>query len=432
MTVAKFGGSSVASAAQIKKVKDILDSDKNRKIIIVSAPGKRNKDDEKVTDMLYKCNALVQKGQSCKSEFAKIQERFISIAQELSLDIKSLSLELDEIRYQIDAGKGADFTASRGEYLSAYLISQYLGWEFVDAKDAVIINDDGTVNPFSYDRIRMMTSGGGRYVFPGFYGADRSGIIKTFSRGGSDITGSVVSRSVNADMYENWTDVSGMYSSDPRIIKDAKVIDVLTYEEARELSDLGASVFHEEAIAPLIDVEIPVNIRNTNSPDDFGTLIVPATGEKKLAGVSVKHDLSSIEVRRLMLFKQHTTRHQLMTHLHLFGIRPCYSIYGIDSVVWFFNSADASDGILEAMCERLKSQFSLDYVKVERNIAILGLVGSNLMDTSDYLKAASALENDSIKLSFMNYGASDVSVTYGIKEEESNRALEIVYDTLFR
>lgn len=432
MTVAKFGGSSVASAAQIKKVKDILDSDKNRKIIIVSAPGKRNKDDEKVTDMLYKCNALVQKGQSCKSEFAKIQERFISIAQELSLDIKSLSLELDEIRYQIDAGKGADFTASRGEYLSAYLISQYLGWEFVDAKDAVIINDDGTVNPFSYDRIRMMTSGGGCYVFPGFYGADRSGIIKTFSRGGSDITGSVVSRSVNADMYENWTDVSGMYSSDPRIIKDAKVIDVLTYEEARELSDLGASVFHEEAIAPLIDVEIPVNIRNTNSPDDFGTLIVPATGEKKLAGVSVKHNLSSIEVRRLMLFKQHTTRHQLMTHLHLFGIRPCYSIYGIDSVVWFFNSADASDGILEAMCERLKSQFSLDYVKVERNIAILGLVGSNLMDTSDYLKAASALENNSIKLSFMNYGASDVSVTYGIKEEESNRALEIVYDTLFR
>ena len=133
-----------------------------------------------------------------------------------------------------------------------------------------------------------------------------------------------------------------------------------------------------------------------------------------------------------MLFKQHTTRHQLMTHLHLFGIRPCYSIYGIDSVVWFFNSADASDGILEAMCERLKSQFSLDYVKVERNIAILGLVGSNLMDTSDYLKAASALENNSIKLSFMNYGASDVSVTYGIKEEESNRALEIVYDTLFR
>ena len=433
MIVCKFGGSSVASSSQIIKVKKILDDNPNRRIIVVSAPGKRDKDDEKITDLLYECNALVRRGESCKSMFKRIADRYLQIAYELGLDQKPIELVLDDIRYRIDAGSGKDYTASRGEYLSAFIISQYLKWEFVDAEDSIIIKQDGTVNPVTYDRLKMIFEDRRkRYVIPGFYGSGEDHMIKTFTRGGSDITGSVVARAVGADLYENWTDVSGMFSADPRIIPSAKVIDTLSYKEVRELSEFGATVFHEEAIAPIQSAEIPVNIRNTNRPEDSGTMIVPSSEEKKLAGLAATGGLSRLSLRRLMLFKGQGTRHALLTMLHIFGVRPVYSLYGVDSVSWFFDSKSASASVLESMCQRLKSEYFLDEAYVESGYAILGLVGSNIDESDAYLTAASALRKNGIDIRFINYGASDVSVTYGIKESDKEKAVKVVYDALFK
>ena len=432
MIVSKFGGSSVADADQIRKVKAILESDERRMVAIVSAPGKRTSEDDKITDLLYKCNSLVQKGLTCRPVFNEISKRFVQIAQKLKIDDVKLSECLDDIRCNIDAGRGADYTASRGEYLSALIISEFLGWEFVDAEDVIVINQDSTVNEKTYKKLQERLDPGKRYVIPGFYGSGEDHMIKTFTRGGSDITGSVVARAVGADLYENWTDVSGMFSADPRIIPSAKVIDTLSYKEVRELSEFGATVFHEEAIAPIQSAEIPVNIRNTNRPEDSGTMIVPSSEEKKLAGVAATGGLSRLSLRRLMLFKGQGTRHALLTMLHIFGVRPVYSLYGVDSVSWFFDSKSASASVLESMCQRLKSEYFLDEAYVESGYAILGLVGSNIDESDAYLTAASALRKNGIDIRFINYGASDVSVTYGIKESDKEKAVKVVYDALFK
>ena len=433
MTVCKFGGSSVASADQIKKVKAILEADKNRRVIIVSAPGRRTKDDDKVTDLLYECNKMVRRGSSCKSVFNQIAKRYLEIAEGLGIDQKPVNMLLDDIRYKIDAGKGSDYTASRGEFLSAFIISQYLGWEFIDAKDCIIIKSDGTVNPFTYDRVKALIEDPKKgYVFPGFYGSDDDNVIKTFTRGGSDITGSIVARSINADLYENWTDVSGIYSADPRLIPDAHVIDALDYKEVRELSDYGASVFHEEAIAPIIGAEIPICIKNTDRPEDPGTLIVPVSGERRLAGVSARGGLSCIKLRKLMLFKKHGMRHALLTMLNIFGVRPVYSLYGVDSIVWYFDSKAATPSVLDAMCTRLKKEFELEEVFVEPGKAILGVVGSDILGGDEHIKAAIALREAGITMNFLNHGASEVSFAIGVEDEERVEAVKVVYDAILR
>ena len=431
MIVSKFGGSSVADADQIRKVKAILESDERRMVAVVSAPGKRNKEDQKITDLLYKCNSLVQKGQTCRPVFNEISKRFIQMAQKLKVDDVKLSERLDDIRCSIDAGRGADYAASRGEYLSALVISEFLGWEFLDAEDAIVINQDSTVNEATYQRLAEKLEPGKRYVIPGFYGETDQGVIKTFTRGGSDITGSIVARAIDAELYENWTDVSGVYRADPRIVPNAEVNPELSYKEVRELSDVGATVFHEEAIAPIYNSGIPIVVKNTNRPDDPGTRIVPESNDFGATAVSARSGLSRIKLRKLMLFKKYGMRHALLTMLHVFGIRPCYSLFGIDSIVWFFDSKMASDSVCQAMCERLTKEFGLDSIEVDHGHAILGVVGDG-MDSSDaYLKAAEALKENGIKTTFVNYGASDTSVLFGIKEEQAADAVKVVYSKLF-
>ncbi len=432
MVVCKFGGSSVADENQIKKVKAILDADKNRKVAIVSAPGKRNKDDRKITDMLYECNSLVQKNLSCKRVFAEIGKRYLDIAAALKLDTKKLTLALDDVRRKIDAGSGTDYAASRGEYLSALVISEYLGWEFVDAADYIVINPDGTVNPISYERLATRLSTGSRYVIPGFYGASPEGVIKTFSRGGSDISGAIAARAVGADLYENWTDVSGMYAADPRIVENARVIPSLTYVQVRELSDVGASVFHEEAIAPVIPVKIPINIKNTNRPEDPGTLISSDADPRGLIGVSGKSGYSRLKIRKLMMFKKPGMRHALLTILHLYGVRPSYSLFGIDSIVWFFDSKMANDNVLNSMCERLKKDFELDDVIYERGLAIVGLIGGHMDESDAFIDAAVALRDSGIHPNFVNFGVNRTTALIGVKEEDCTRAVQTIYDKIFR
>ena len=431
MIVSKFGGSSVADADQIRKVKAILESDERRMVAVVSAPGKRNKEDQKITDLLYKCNSLVQKGQTCRPVFNEISKRFIQMAQKLKVDDAKLSERLDDIRCSIDAGRGADYAASRGEYLSALVISEFLGWEFLDAEDAIVINQDSTVNEATYQRLAEKLKPGKRYVIPGFYGETEQGVIKTFTRGGSDITGSIVARAIGAELYENWTDVSGIYRADPRIVEDAEVIPELSYKEVRELSDVGASVFHEEAIAPIYSIGIPIVVKNTNSPDDPGTRILPESDRSGAVAVSARTGLSRIRLRKLMLFKKYGMRHALLTMLHVFGIRPSYSLFGIDSIVWFFDSRMASDSVCDAMCERLKKEFGLDSIEVDHGHAILGVVGDGTDSSDAYLASAEALKNADIKTTFVNYGSSSASVLFGVKEEEAADAVKAVYKALF-
>lgn len=431
MTVCKFGGSSLADASQFRKVKAILDSDKSRMIAVVSAPGKRNADDEKITDLLYQCNALAQKNQTCRPVFEKISSRFVEIAKELKLDVKRIEAELDEVRQNIDAGRGTDYAASRGEYLSALLMSQYLGWQFIDSQDCIVINPDGTVNPLSYERLGNMITPGVNYVIPGFYGATEQGVVKTFSRGGSDISGAIAARAANADKYENWTDVSGMYAADPRIVKDARVISELTYVQVRELSDVGASVFHEEAIAPVIEKGIPINIRNTNEPEAPGTMIMPTSDVTGLVGVSAKGGYSKLKLRKLMMFKKPGMRHALLTMLHLYGVRPSFSFFGIDSIVWYFESSQANDSVLKSMIERLKKDFQLDYVYYERNHAMVGLVGGHLDDNTCFIDACQALRNEGIKINSVNYGSSNTTTLIGVNDDDAKKAVEVIYRALF-
>ena len=431
MIVSKFGGSSVADADQIRKVKAILESDERRRIAIVSAPGKRQKDDEKITDLLYKCNSLVQKGLTCRPVFNEISKRFVQIAQKLKIDDKKLSERLDDIRCKIDAGRGADYAASRGEYLSALVISEFLGWEFMDAEDVIIINQDSTVNEATYQRLKEKLDPDRNYVIPGFYGETEQGVVKTFTRGGSDITGSIVARAINAELYENWTDVSGIYRADPRIVENAAVNPELSYKEVRELSDVGATVFHEEAIAPIHEAGIPIVVKNTNRPEDPGTRIVPESNDFGPTAVSARGGLSRIRLRKLMLFKKYGMRHALLTMLHIFGIRPSYSLFGIDSIVWFFDSKMANDSVCQAMCERLKKEFGLDSIEVDHGHAILGVVGDGMSSSDAYLQTAMTLKENGIATTFVNYGASDSSVLFGVKEADAAAAVKAVYSRLF-
>ncbi|MDY4798089.1 MAG: aspartate kinase [Bullifex sp.] len=431
MVVCKFGGSSVADENQIKKVKAILDEDKNRKVAIVSAPGKRNKEDRKITDMLYECNSLVQQDRSCKRVFAEIGKRYLDIAAALKLDTKKLTLALDDVRRKIDAGSGTDYAASRGEYLSALLISEYLGWEFVDAADYIVINPDGTVNPISYERLATRLSTGSKYVIPGFYGASPEGVIKTFSRGGSDISGAIAARAVGAELYENWTDVSGMYSADPRVVENARVIPELTYVQVRELSDVGASVFHEEAIAPVIPVKTPINIKNTNRPQDPGTLISADADPRGLIGVSGKTGYSRLKLRKLMMFKKPGMRHALLTILHLYGVRPSYSLFGIDSIVWLFESKMATDTVLTSMCERLKKDFELDDVIFERGLSIIGIIGGHMDESEAFIDAVVALRDGGIHTNFVNFGVNRTTALIGVSEEDCTKAVQTIYEKVF-
>ena len=266
--VVKFGGSSLASARQFKKVGNIIRSDKARRYVVPSAPGKRNDKDEKVTDLLYQCYDAAAAGTAYKKILEKIKKRYEEIIEGLDLNL-SLDHEFDRIEENFLAKAGRDYAASRGEYLNGILMAQYLGYEFIDAAEVIFFNDNGVFDAESTNKeLGERLEHVERAVIPGFYGSTHSGVVKTFSRGGSDVTGSVVARAIHADMYENWTDVSGVLVADPRIVKDPEVIETITYRELRELAYMGASVLHEDAIFPVRKEGIPINIRNTNKPED--------------------------------------------------------------------------------------------------------------------------------------------------------------------
>lgn len=432
MVVCKFGGSSVADAARIRKVKAIVDADSERQIVVVSAPGRRFKDDPKVTDLLYACNDEARKTGSCRGIFSQVGDRYLSIMKEFKADDTQMRAILEDIRQKIDAGMGADYAASRGEYLSARMIAQIFGWTFLDAEQVVAIAPDGTVDPSSYAKIAKAVAPGKRYIVPGFYGTGAEGRIQTFARGGSDITGSVFARALKAEKYENWTDVSGVYGANPLVVPGAKPVAEMTYTEMRELSGVGAGVFQEDAIAPVFGTGIPINVKNTGSPDDPGTMIVPSRKGDDLVGLSVRSGFDSITVRKLMLFRPRGIRHALLTMMQVFGVRPTFSMYGIDSIVWYFDKKLASPSVESMMAARLKTEFKLDDVAVKHDISVLGIVGQGLASHPETVTAAmEALKKAGVPPVFVNYGSSDCSMLIGLPGGTEEKAQKALYKALF-
>ena len=431
MKVCKFGGSSVADASQIKKVKAILDCDKERTIVVVSAPGKRFSGDEKVTDMLLSCAEMVQKGISSKDKFEEVKNRYRDIAEGLGLGRDAIDGDLEIVYKKIESGAGRDYAASRGEHLNAKLISKYLGWNYIETEECIVIGENNKIENESYSNLASLIENGKKYVIPGFYGRSPSGEVRCFSRGGSDITGAIAARAVMADVYENWTDVSGVYSSDPRYVKSAHVIPMLSYKMVRELSEVGASVFHEEAIAPVVEVNIPINIRNTNSPEDDGTIIGKEPEKKGVVGVSAKGGLSKIYVRKLMFFKESGVRHKVLSLMHLYGIKPCYTLYGCDSISWYFETKQIENIDTEEMCLRIKKEFSLDEIELKKGFAVVGLVGKGIEETMEYVDALDELRKNKIVPSSISLGGSYTTFVIGVPEDRKLDAVNCISERLF-
>ena len=302
--VVKFGGSSLASAEQFMKVKDIIKADPDRRFVVPSAPGKRNSADTKVTDMLYHCYALAEEGHDFDDALAQIKDRYQGIIDGLSLTV-SLDSEFATIRENFAKHAGKDYAASRGEYLNGILLANYLGFEFLDAAQYIFFHEDGTFDDVTTQKkLSKKLASMSHAVIPGFYGSYADGRVKTFSRGGSDITGSIVARAAAANLYENWTDVSGFLVTDPRIVRDPKGIETITYRELRELSYMGAGVLHEDAIFPVRSAGIPINIKNTNAPEDAGTFIVENTSRKPaytITGIAGKKGFTAINIEKDMM-----------------------------------------------------------------------------------------------------------------------------------
>ena len=386
--VVKFGGSSLASAEQFKKVGKIIKKDEARKYVIPSAPGKRTPDDTKVTDLLYSCygQALLEEDE-CEENFegllAEIKKRYEEIISGLGLTL-SLDDEFRTIRENFSKKIGRDYAASRGEYLNGIIMAAYLGYEFIDAAEVILFDAAGNFDAEKTDKLlskRLAKTE--RAVIPGFYGSMPGGKIKTFSRGGSDITGSIVSKAVHADLYENWTDVSGFLIADPRIVRKPKSIDVITYRELRELSYMGATVLHEDAIFPVRKEGIPINIRNTNSPEDKGTLIVEGTCRKPrfvITGIAGKKDFASITVEKAMMNSEVGFCKKVLEVFEENDISIEHMPSGIDTMTIFVHQ-DEFEEKEQKVIAGIHRAVEPDFLELESDLALVAVVGRGMRAT---------------------------------------------------
>lgn len=434
MIICKFGGSSVADANQLRKVKAIINKNNKREILIVSAPGKRDKEDIKVTDLLYASNrAVVEKG-SCSEVFQKVRERYLTILKDLNIELTEMKKSLDEVEENINAGAGSDYSASRGEYLNAKLISIYFGWEFVDAADLIVINDNGTINEETWKLCKDRLSGS-KYIIPGFYGKSESGKVKTFSRGGSDISGAIIAKAVKAEVYENWTDVAGCYNADPRYIDGAYPISQMTYKEVRALSIVGASVFHPEAIVPVNEAGIPINIKNTNDDEKPGTMITLDRNESgsEIVGVSAENGFTKLLINKLLLLKQPGIYNVLSTLLKASGINPMLTFVNPDEICWYFDTKLVVKKTLQELEQRLINDYKIEKVSIKSGLSIVGLVGKGISNKPiAIINSLNALKNAGIEIDSLNFGTSDMSLYIIVDEKESRTAVQEIFNANFK
>ena len=434
--VVKFGGSSLASAEQFKKVGKIIKKDEARKYVIPSAPGKRTPDDTKVTDLLYSCygQALLEEDE-CEENFegllAEIKKRYEEIISGLGLTL-SLDDEFRTIRENFSKKIGRDYAASRGEYLNGIIMAAYLGYEFIDAAEVILFDAAGNFDAEKTDKLlskRLAKTE--RAVIPGFYGSMPGGKIKTFSRGGSDITGSIVSKAVHADLYENWTDVSGFLIADPRIVRKPKSIDVITYRELRELSYMGATVLHEDAIFPVRKEGIPINIRNTTSPEDNGTLIVEGTCRKPrfvITGIAGKKDFASITVEKAMMNSEVGFCKKVLEVFEENDISIEHMPSGIDTMTIFVHQ-DEFEEKEQKVIAGIHRAVEPDFLELESDLALVAVVGRGMRATRGTSgRIFSALAHANVNVKMIDQGSSELNIIIGVRNHDFETAVNAIYD----
>ena len=429
--VVKFGGSSLASAKQFKKVGEIIRADKSRRFVVPSAPGKRNDRDEKVTDMLYACYDAASEGRSYKKILEKIRGRYDEIIEGLGLNL-NLDHEFAGMEENFLAKAGKDYAASRGEYLNGIVMAHYLGYEFIDAAEVIFFDEQGNFEAELTNReLSERLSHVERAVIPGFYGSRPDGSVKTFSRGGSDVTGSIVARAVHADLYENWTDVSGFLVADPRIVDNPEVIETITYRELRELSYMGASVLHEDAIFPVRKEGIPINIRNTNRPEDRGTLIVETTCRKPLhtiTGVAGKKGFCAINIEKAMMNTEVGFGRKVLSVFEQSGISFEHMPSGIDTMTIFVHQSEFEDHE-QSVIAGIHRAVSPDVVELESDLALVAVVGRGMRSNQGTAgRVFSALAHARVNVKMIDQGSSEWNIIIGVKNDDFEKAIRAIYD----
>lgn len=429
--VVKFGGSSLASAEQFEKVGSIIKADSSRKFVVPSAPGKRFSADTKVTDMLYACYNLAEEGKDFKKQLADIKKRYEEIITGLNLTL-SLDEEFKTIEKEFKAKAGSNYAASRGEFLNGKIMAAYLGFNFVDPADYIFFKEDGEfdaerTNDALGEKLQKLENA----VVPGFYGSLPNGVVKTFSRGGSDITGSIVARAIHADIYENWTDVSGFLIADPRIIDNPESIETITYKELRELSYMGASVLHEDAIFPVRKEGIPINIRNTNSPDDKGTWIVESTCQKSkyvITGIAGKKGFCSINIDKDMMNSEIGFGRKVLNVFEDNGISFEHIPSGIDTMTVFVHQDEFMDKEQQVV-SGIHRQAKPDTIDIEADLALIAVVGRGMKSTRGTAgRIFSALAHADINIKMIDQGSSELNIIIGVRNDDFEAAIKAIYD----
>ena len=434
LKVVKFGGSSLADAEHFRQVADIIKADPTRRFVIPSAPGKRFSADTKVTDMLYKCYDLIKAREDIEvieAHYAKIVERYTSIIDELGLDF-DMSGEFEYVKNAMLHSAGRDYIASRGEYLNGIILAKYLDFSFIDAENVIFFKDNGTFDQEKTNEVLRDELQKHNYaVIPGFYGCMPNGTIKTFSRGGSDITGSIVSRAAGADLYENWTDVSGFMMTDPRIVENPCAIETITYRELRELSYMGATVLHEDAIFPVRYAGIPINIKNTNRPEDRGTMIVAeADGydtEHIITGIAGKKGFSVITVEKDMMNSEIGFGLKLLETLEDFNLSFEHLPSGIDTMSLVISTA-AIQPCRDRLLSVLERRTHADAITVEDGVALIAVVGRGMVKArGTAARVFDALSEAGINIRMIDQGSCELNIIIGIDEHEYEKAIKAIY-----
>ena len=429
--VVKFGGSSLANAEQFQKVGEIIRSEESRRYVVPSAPGKRFDGDTKVTDMLYSCYEAAEAGQAFDGKLQEIKERFQEIIRGLSLEL-SLDSEFEQIAADFSAHAGKEYAASRGEFLNGKVMAAYLGYEFVDAAEVIRFDKNGVLEAEKTNKLlgkRLAKCE--KAVIPGFYGAEDGGKVRTFSRGGSDVTGSLVAKAIMADMYENWTDVSGFLVTDPRIVDNPAVIETITYRELRELSYMGATVLHEDAIFPVRKEGIPINIRNTNHPEDKGTFIVESTCRKPkytITGIAGKKGFCSINIEKSMMNSEIGFGRKVLQVFEDQGISFEHIPSGIDTLTVYVHQ-DEFEEKEQQVIAGIHRAVSPDFVEMESDLALIAVVGRGMKSTRGTAgRIFSELAHANVNVKMIDQGSSELNIIIGVENRDFETAIKAIYD----
>ena len=431
LKVLKFGGTSLADAEHFRQVAEIVKSDPTRRYVVASAPGKRKGSDTKITDLLYKCYTLAANEEDVTKVFDEIKQRYNDIIDDLGIDL-DLTPKFDRIRDALLHNTGRDYIASRGEYLNAMILAKYLGFEFIDAKKVIFFKEDGSFDSEKTNEVLRDALSNVEYaVIPGFYGSMPNGTIKTFSRGGSDVTGSIVARASSATLYENWTDVSGFLMADPRIVDNPKTIKTITYKELRELSYMGATVLHEDAIFPVRYSKIPINIRNTNRPDDNGTFIVPETddmSEHIITGIAGRTGFSSITIEKAMMNTELGLGRRVLQVLEENKISFEHFPSGIDTMTVIVSTkalAEKRADVLAGICKNVNPE----NIFVEENMALIAVVGRGMVKAKGTAaRIFTSLANANVNIRMIDQGSSELNIIIGVDANDYTTALNAIYN----